>query len=181
MNVLKVNTTTSVGFLVGISAWSISFITLIWAYLFYRLRTNAWLDGTITQSTFNLALLNTLFLILSSLVFHQYHQNKTKYLFVLGNLFGISFIAGQLKLWSAFLAQGISLKSSVAGSFFYLLTGFHALHIIVGIIILVAVSLRQFLNGYSSTFDVRFYLALKFWDLLLLFWAVLLVLIFILK
>lgn len=181
MNTARINPTSSIGFLIGISAWSISFITLIWAYIFYRLKTGAWLVEFVSGSIMLQAMVNTLILIISSYVFHKFLQSKEMIWFTTGLISGLLFVMGQVKLWFSLINQGLTLQNSLAGSFFYLLTGFHALHILIGLLILFMVSLNQVSRGECEVFEVRFNFALKFWDLLLIFWAVLLILIFFIK
>ena len=52
-------------------------------------------------------------------------------------LLGFGFLAGQLMVWNLFRHQGIYLASYPSGSFFYLLTGLHALHLLGGLLALV--------------------------------------------
>lgn len=52
-------------------------------------------------------------------------------------LLGLGFLAGQLTVWSLFRHQGIYLGSNPSGSFFYLLTGLHAVHLLGGMIALM--------------------------------------------
>jgi cytochrome c oxidase subunit 3 len=51
-------------------------------------------------------------------------------------LLGFGFLAGQLMVWRSLRSQGIYLASYPSGSFFYLLTGLHALHLFGGLIAL---------------------------------------------
>lgn len=50
---------------------------------------------------------------------------------------GIGFIAGQVVVWRELVERGIYLATDPSSSFFYLLTGAHALHLLGGIIALV--------------------------------------------
>ena len=52
-------------------------------------------------------------------------------------LLGFGFLAGQLMVWNLFRHQGIYLASYPSGSFFYLLTGLHAVHLLGGLIALL--------------------------------------------
>ena len=51
-------------------------------------------------------------------------------------LLGVDFLYGQLMAWRQLMAYGINLSSSAHSSFFYLLTGLHALHLVGGILAL---------------------------------------------
>ena len=52
-------------------------------------------------------------------------------------LLGFGFLTGQLMVWNRFRHQGIYMASYPSGSFFYLLTGLHALHLLGGLLALV--------------------------------------------
>ena len=54
-------------------------------------------------------------------------------------LLGVLFLVGQFLAWSQLSAQGIYLQSHPHSSFFYVLTGVHAAHLIVGILALLYV------------------------------------------
>jgi cytochrome c oxidase subunit 3 len=54
---------------------------------------------------------------------------------------GMTFVGGQLLAWRMLLQHGIGIASSPASSFFYLLTGAHAVHLGLGILGLGAVTL----------------------------------------
>ena len=51
---------------------------------------------------------------------------------------GVGFLAGQLAAWAQLTGTGIGLGTTPYGSFFYLLTGTHAVHLLVGIGALLA-------------------------------------------
>ncbi|MCA9406837.1 MAG: cytochrome c oxidase subunit 3 [Candidatus Omnitrophica bacterium] len=177
---IKDNTTTSVGVLIGLSAWSITFVTLIWGYMFYRVRGLLWLEDYIDGPIYFKVALNTGFLICSSFFLHLFLQQKEKKLFLLGLSAALLFIIGQWNLWQALSMRGLTVNQTIAGSFFYLLTGFHALHIIIGMGVLIGF---YYLSGMAQTKAItpNFKFVVRFWDLLLLFWLILVPLIFILK
>lgn len=181
MNTVKINSTASVGFLVGMGAWSISFITLIGGYLFYRLRIGVWLADYISQAIFIKAFMNTGILLISSWLLHQFLRKRKVSLLILGFLSGGLFLKAQWGLWILFLQKGLTFTSSMAGSFLYLLTGFHALHVLIGLFVFFPLGLKISQPAMDNSRGSRFLFALKFWDLLLLFWLVLLILIFVLK
>jgi cytochrome c oxidase subunit 3 len=52
-------------------------------------------------------------------------------------LLGFGFLGGQIVVWNSFRAQGIYLASNPSSSFFYLLTGLHAIHLLVGLLVLL--------------------------------------------
>jgi len=58
-------------------------------------------------------------------------------------LLGVGFLASQLIAWRQLAAQGVYLASHPHSSFFYLLTGAHALHLIGGLLALTYLWLRS--------------------------------------
>jgi cytochrome c oxidase subunit 3 len=65
---------------------------------------------------------------------------------------GIGFIAGQVLAWRMMEHKGFYLAANPSSSFFYLLTGAHALHLTVGILALLYASLAHF---FSRTLEMR--------------------------
>jgi heme/copper-type cytochrome/quinol oxidase subunit 3 len=51
-------------------------------------------------------------------------------------LFGLTFLAGQGLEWRHLLSQGTSISVNLFGTTFFTLTGFHGLHVIVGLVAL---------------------------------------------
>ena len=60
-------------------------------------------------------------------------------------LLGASFIAGQIYEFTAFIREGLTIKTNLFGSSFFVLTGFHGVHVTLGILMLLslyAISVR---------------------------------------
>ncbi|MDQ1439515.1 MAG: cytochrome c oxidase subunit [Acidimicrobiaceae bacterium] len=53
-------------------------------------------------------------------------------------LLGSSFIAGQVYEFTTFIREGLTLKTNLFGSSFFVLTGFHGVHVTVGIVMLLS-------------------------------------------
>lgn len=83
---------------------------------------------------------------------------------------GAAFVALQGFEWAALLGQGLTLRSSQLGSFFYVIVGTHALHAVAAIIVLAGAWLALHAGRLrSSTFGaVR-----MFWYFVVLVWPVL--------
>ena len=79
---------------------------------------------------------------------------------------GTVFIGGQVYEFTVFTHEGLNLSTSVAASSFFVLTGFHGVHVTVGILwllSLVGISLRGHLPGREAPAggDRRSLLALR--------------------
>lgn len=94
-------------------------------------------------------------------------------LFLAGGACALAFIVVQWWAWQAMLDRRVSLQGGPAGSFFYLLTAMHALHVAGG---LVAwwVTLRSWPRlGAAINPDWRPALCARYWHFLLLVWLAL--------
>ena len=87
--------------------------------------------------------LSTGLIIISSLTFEAARRSlkrgsNSRYnrWLLLTLVLGLGFLASQLLAWRQLVAQGVYLSSNNHSSFFYLLTGAHGLHLVVGILAL---------------------------------------------
>lgn len=53
-------------------------------------------------------------------------------------LLGASFIAGQVYEFTSFIREGLTIKTNLFGSSFYVMTGFHGVHVTLGIVMLLS-------------------------------------------
>jgi cytochrome c oxidase subunit 3 len=84
---------------------------------------------------------NSAFLVLSCIALQwsrmaarQARLDATVMGFVVGGVFAIAFLTGQVWVWQQFVAWGYFVASNPANSFFYLLTGLHGFHLLGGLI-----------------------------------------------
>lgn len=87
-------------------------------------------------------------------VFKQRQMAKYRTLITITAVLGLLFMVTQWIGFSQLWAQKITFKESVAGSFFYIITGVHALHVLGGVIALMVIFLRAYSSRtryYSST------------------------------
>jgi cytochrome c oxidase subunit 3 len=73
---------------------------------------------------------------------------KFKWLMLATTLLGLGFLAGQVVAWRQLVAQGVYIAGSPHGSFFYVLTALHAIHLLGGVLGLAYVTVR----GYRFDF-----------------------------
>jgi cytochrome c oxidase subunit 3 len=91
-----------------------------------------------------------------------------KILVTAGGLFCAAFVAGQFLLWGSLYDQGHVVSDNPALSFFYLFTGLHAAHVIIGITVwLVTLTLV-----FSERPKARLFIELCaiYWHFLLALW-----------
>lgn len=137
-----------IGYLIGMSLTLLG-ITLMFAALTI---TYVSLIGTVNWRPIALPpliWLSTALIITSSLTLEASRRSwrrgdtlKTYRRLLVTTLLGAAFIVSQLFCWQILVAQKVYVTSNPHGSFFYLLTGLHALHIIGGIAALCYLLMR---------------------------------------
>ena len=90
-------------------------------------------------------LVNTIILALSAVtmmaalwfIYKSKDIKKTKIAIIISLLFGSAFVLLQGREWISLIEYGMTTSSSIFGGFFYIIIGAHALHAVVGILILL--------------------------------------------
>lgn len=86
--------------------------------------------------------LNTAILLASSGTLELARRSRIRHGWGMTTTLGVGFLLGQLLAWRQLVAAGVYLATSASGSFFYVLTAAHALHLAGGILALLYASLR---------------------------------------
>ncbi|SHG91671.1 cytochrome c oxidase subunit 3 [Ferrimonas marina] len=95
-----------------------------------------------------------------------------KALMIAGAVTALLFLNGQLQVWQLFEARDYGVRSTVAASFFYLLTGLHGVHLAIGLAFWPRSS-WQLWRGSPEQARQGLSLLLRYWHFLLLLWLVL--------
>ncbi|TKB44897.1 cytochrome c oxidase subunit 3 [Thalassotalea mangrovi] len=124
--------------------------------------------------------INTAYIGLASIIlqilckrFSRLPRWKVNSLLLLTLLSSMLFLSGQLAVWNNLMAQGYYLQTNPANSFFYLLTGLHGLHLLLGVLILTVTLIQCLLKPVSDKMSRRIDLTRIYWHYLLLLWLVL--------
>ncbi|SFD36176.1 cytochrome c oxidase subunit 3 [Pseudoalteromonas denitrificans] len=125
-----------------------------------------------------LPLINTLILLTSSVTVHFAHvaleKNKRaqlKIFMVLTVLLGVGFLTLQVEEYiHAYQELGLTLESGIYGNTFFMLTGFHGLHVTLGTIMLFVVMLRIFKGHLSANNHFAFLAAAWYWHFVDVVW-----------
>jgi len=144
------------GFTVFLLSESIIFLSFFFTYIVLRLTNPQWLPPGISgpeRSTF--VIINTVILLSSSVVIQlaeralsRHHLVKFRLLWLLTALMGTYFLIGQGIEWSHL---DFGLRTGLVGATFYILTGFHGLHVLSGVILQVIMLVRSLIpNNYNN-------------------------------
>ena len=151
------------------------FTALLSAYV-YKQSSGNWIYIDIPLSF----LYNTMIIVLSSVTIQWAHKLikgndliKAKNLLLVTFFLGICFLLGQYFSWKEMVSNEVYLidPRSVSGSFVYILSGLHALHIIGGIIPLIIVVFKALNNNLNIHNILGLELTLTYWHFLGLLWV----------
>lgn len=126
---------------------------LIAAFLSYKVNSPspeaALLDvGLVGINTF--VLLASSLTVVSALARVERGDTAGMNLFLLVTIgLGVAFLSGQAYEFVSLYRDGVTLSSSVFGSSFFTLTGFHGLHVLVGVVWALSTFLRGMRGAYS--------------------------------
>jgi cytochrome c oxidase subunit 3/cytochrome o ubiquinol oxidase subunit 3 len=120
------------------------FGALISSYLLYRSRgaegsrPHDVYDIPYTSVSSFVLLTSSLTMVLALAAIQQRDERRMRIWLVVTAALGMIFIGGQVYEFTVFTHEGLNLSSSVAASSFFVLTGFHGVHVTVGIIWLLS-------------------------------------------
>jgi heme/copper-type cytochrome/quinol oxidase subunit 3 len=114
---------------------------LLVAYIVFRMGSSGWAEAS-SHLNFNVALINTFLLLTSSMTIVMAHaavqdnnyKSVANYL-GLTVLLGLGFLAMKAFEYSIEIHHGFLPSSGIFWSFYYGMTGLHALHVLAGIIV----------------------------------------------
>jgi cytochrome c oxidase subunit 3/cytochrome o ubiquinol oxidase subunit 3 len=117
---------------------------LISTYMLYRGRVS---NGPTPEQVYDIPftsvssfvlLMSSLTMVLAVSAAAKKDDRGTNLWLVVTALLGATFVGGQVYEFTAFYNEGLGFTTSLFGSSFYTLTGFHGVHVTVGIIMLMA-------------------------------------------
>ncbi len=171
------------GFVVFLLSESVIFFSFFAGYIVYKTTSLDWLPAGVTGLEIKDPAINTVVLVSSSFVIYIaekfLHKNNLwgfRAFWLLTIAMGSYFLYGQAVEWSG-LPFGIG--DGVFGGTFYLLTGFHGLHVLTGVLLQFIMLGRSFLpNNYAKgEFGVQS--TSLFWHFVDVIWIILFILIYI--
>jgi cytochrome c oxidase subunit 3 len=83
---------------------------------------------------------------------------------------GLAFLFGQWTAWKQLAANGFYVATTPSSSFVYLLTGAHALHLIVGVLALLVAGMASLLHRSLKTRSIVVDVTAWYWHFMALLW-----------
>jgi len=171
------------GFIVFLLSESVIFLSFFAGYIIYKTTSVNWLPVGISGLEVTAPAINTVVLVSSSFVIYFAEKalerkdlKRFRLLLLLTMAMGGYFLFGQAVEWSE-LEFGFT--SGVFGGTFYLLTGFHGLHVFTGILLQLIILIRSFIPGNYDTGHFGVNSTSLFWHFVDVIWIILFLLIYV--
>ena len=171
------------GFVIFLLSESVIFLAFFAGYAVLKLTAPQWLPDGVDGLEVRMPLINTVVLVSSSFVayfaeryLHQRNLWGFRAVWLLTMAMGTYFVIGQAIEWSEL---HFSLTSGVFGGLFYLLTGFHGLHVITGILLMALMLVRSFIPGNYDNGEMGVASVSLFWHFVDVIWIMLFLLIYV--
>jgi cytochrome c oxidase subunit 3 len=171
------------GMIIFLCSESVIFLAFFAGYVVLKLSSPLWLPAGVEGLEVRAPLINTLILVSSSFVawFAEIQLQRGRLwrfrgLWLLTMAMGATFVVGQAIEWRGL---SFSLRDGVFGGIFYLLTGFHGLHVITGILLMALMLGRSFRPGNYEGGEAGVTSVSLFWHFVDVIWILLFLLIYI--
>ena len=156
---------------------------LISTYMLYRGR-NAGLgpdqiyDIPFTSISSFVLLMSSLTMVLAVSAINRHDERNTKVWLVTTALLGATFVGGQVYEFTSFYREGLGFTTSLFSSSFYTLTGFHGVHVSVGIVMLLALAQMVRKNRVTGNKSEVVELVGLYWHFVDIVWIVIFTLVY---
>ncbi|MFM7453468.1 MAG: heme-copper oxidase subunit III, partial [Cyanobium sp.] len=171
------------GMVIFLLSESIIFLAFFAGYAVLKSSSPVWLPEGVEGLEVREPLINTVILVSSSFVAYFAEQALRSHnlwgfraLWGLTMAMGAYFVFGQAVEWAGL---PFSLQSGIYGGSFYLLTGFHGLHVITGVLLMGLMLFRSFRPGNYDNGDAGVTMVSLFWHFVDVIWIILFVLIYV--
>ncbi len=171
------------GFIVFLLSESVIFLSFFVGYIVYKTTTTDWYPPGVTGLETREPLINTIVLVSSSFVIYvaeRYLHDKKLWgfrIFLLTTMaMGSYFLFGQAVEWRSL---PFTYQSGLFGGTFFLLTGFHGLHVLTGILLQTVMLVRSFIPGNYDNGFFGVEATSLFWHFVDVIWIILYTLIYV--
>lgn len=171
------------GMVIFLLSESIIFLAFFAGYAVFKSSSPVWLPAGVEGLEVRAPLLFTVVLVSSSFVAYGAERALAerrlwlfRALWLLTMAMGTVFLVGQGLEWAGL---PFGLQSGVFGGSFYLLTGFHGLHVLTGILLMGLMLVRSFRPGNYNSGEAGVISVSLFWHFVDVIWVVLFLLIYV--
>ena len=171
------------GFIIFLCSESVIFLAFFSGYALLKTSALNWLPDGVDGLEWRMPLVNTIVLVSSSgtIALAEHFKSRENMLlfrgfWLMSMAMGAYFLYGQAVEWSG-LKFGFT--SGTFGGTFYLLTGFHGLHVATGILLMGLMLIKSFIPGNYSGGEQGVQATSLFWHFVDVIWIILFLLIYV--
>ncbi|MBW4625952.1 MAG: cytochrome c oxidase subunit 3 [Brasilonema octagenarum HA4186-MV1] len=171
------------GFPIFLLSESIIFVSFFVTYALLRWKNSTWFPPGVSGLDIPRAAINTVILVSSSIVLYfaeraiaRHKLVKFRRLWLLTAALGVIFLIGQVIEWRD---MPFGLDAGLAGATFYLLTGFHGMHVFTGVVLLLYMYGRSLVPGNYNAGHQGVSAVSLFWHFVDVIWIILFMLLYI--
>jgi heme/copper-type cytochrome/quinol oxidase subunit 3 len=176
--------TRKLGMWIFLSTEILFFGTLITTFMIFKGRdfpgiklTDVY-DIPFTSVSSFVLLMSSLTMVLAHNALESNDQEKTRVWLLATAMLGAVFLAGQIYEFTEFYHKGFELSSNIFSSTFYVLTGFHGLHVFIGSCFLFICLVRLQQHHFTKKHHFGFEAAAWYWHFVDVVWLFLFVTIY---
>nr|ARH54499.1 cytochrome c oxidase subunit 3 [Micrambe villosus] len=168
------------GMILFITSEVFFFISFFWGFFHNSLAPSVEIGmmwppkGIMTFNPIEIPLLNTLILLTSGLTVTWAHHSlmENNYKQALQSLILTIILGAYFSILQAYeyMEASFTISDAIYGSSFYMATGFHGLHVIIGTLFLLTCTIRHYLNHFSSIHHFGFEAAAWYWHFVDVVW-----------
>jgi len=162
-----------------LSSEVVFFAALISIYLFYKrlfalgdLTPEGLFDIPFTSVTSFVLLMSSLTMVLS----HNYYEikdyEKSKIWIFATAFLGTVFVSGQIYEYTEFIQSGLTISSSIFGTAFFFVTGIHGLHVVIGVVLLIATGSQMGISNSNRIYSLSIESLALYWHCIDIVWIV---------
>ncbi|MCP9848555.1 heme-copper oxidase subunit III [Cyanobium sp. Morenito 9A2] len=174
---------TLTGFVIFLLSESVIFLAFFSGYTALKLSATAWLPSGVEGLEWQTPLINSVVLVSSSgtIALAEWFKHRGslwgfRAFWLLTMAMGAYFLLGQAQEWRS-LSFGFT--DGTFGGTFYLLTGFHGLHVATGILLMALMLLKSFLPGNYDGGEQGVVATSLFWHFVDVIWILLFLLLYV--
>ena len=123
-------------------------------------------------------LMSSLTMVLALAAVQRADMRRARVWLLATALLGATFVGGQVYEFTTFIREGMTIKTNVGASAFYVLTGFHGVHVTFGIVMLLALVFASLKGRIGSGHAETVEMVGLYWHFVDIVWVVLFFLVY---